>query len=170
MTYYKFYWDDGESSQWLGPYNPSETISATHTWHTAGNYHIVVKCRDSYWGMSNFSEPSSVEITGPFFEIGTISGGLFKASAEIKNIGAGTATNVKRSITVEGVHNKRIFFVTNSTIELLGPGETTLAQTDKLILGFGKVKITAAALAPGGETYAKTVDGYVILCLVFVIQ
>jgi hypothetical protein len=170
MTYYKFYWDDGTASQWFGPCLPSDTVSATHAWRTAGNYHVVVKCRDSYWGMSNLSEPLSVEITGPFFEIGTISGGLFTASAEIKNVGAGAATQVKRSITVEGVRNKRIFYVTNSTIDLLGPGDTTLAQTDKPILGFGKVKITAAAMSPGGETYAKTVDGFVLLCVVFVFQ
>ncbi len=168
MTYYKFYWDDGESSQWFGPCIPSETIQATHTWRTAGNYHVVVKCRDSYWGMSDLSAPLPVEITGPFFEIGTISGGLCTASAEIKNVGAGAATNVKRSITVEGVRNKRIFFVTNSTIDLLSPGEITNAKTDKPILGFGKVTITAAAVSPGSETYEKTVDGFVLFCYVFV--
>jgi hypothetical protein len=169
-TYYKFYWDDGESSPWLGPYQPSEIVQATHTWRTAGTYHVIVKCRDDYWGMSNPSQPLSVEITGPFFEIGTISGGLCKASAEIQNIGAGAATQVKRSIMVKGVSNKRIFYVTNSTIDVLNPGETTVAQTDKPILGFGKVTITAAAYAPGGETYAKTVDGYVLFCLVLVFR
>ena len=170
VTYYKFYWDDGESSQWLGPYHPSEPVSTTYAWHTAGKYNVVVKCRDEYWGMSNCSQPVPVEITGPFFEIGTISGGLCKARAEITNIGAGAATQVKRSIMVEGVQNKKIFFVTNSTIDLLGSGETTLAQTDKPVLGFGKVKITAAAFAPGGETYSKTVDGYVLFCLVFIFR
>jgi hypothetical protein len=170
VTYYKFYWGDGKSSQWLGPCNPSETVSAQHTWDTAGMYDVVVKCRDDFWGMSNFSESLPVEITGPFFEIGRISGGLFKASAVIKNSGVGAATNVKRSITVEGVYNKKIFFVTNSTIDFLDSGETTLAQTDKPILGFGKVKITAAAYSPGGEKFSKTVDGYVFLCLVLVLK
>jgi hypothetical protein len=170
VTYYKFYWGDGKTSQWLGPCNPSETVSAQHIWDTAGTYDVVVKCRDGYWGMSNFSNPLPVEITGPFFEIGRISGGLLKASAEIKNIGAGAATNVKRSITVEGVHNKKIFVVTNSTIDLLGSGETTLAQTDKPLLGFGKVRIIAVAYAPGGEKFSKTVNGYVLFCLVFVVQ
>lgn len=168
-TYYKVYWDDGTASPWLGPHHPSETISATHSWQTAGEYHVVVQCRDMYWGVSNYSDPLLVEITGPFFEIGKISGGLLKVRAEIQNIGAGVATQVKRSITVKGVNNK-IFIVTNSTIPLLDPGETTLAQTDKPILGLGKVKITAAACAPDGEKYSKTVDAYVILCLVFVKQ
>jgi hypothetical protein len=170
VTYYKFYWDDGTSSPWFGPHNVSETVSATHAWHTAGKYNVTVKCRDDYWGMSNYSQPLPVEITGPFFEIGKISGGLCKARAEIKNIGAGAATNVKRSITVEGVQNKKIFVVTNSTIDLLESGDTTLTLTDKPILGFGKVKITAAAYAPCGEKFSKTVDGYVLFCFVFVFQ
>jgi hypothetical protein len=168
-TYYKFYWDDGTASPWLGPYHPSETVSANHSWLTAGQYHVVVRCRDRYWGMSDYSDPLPVEITGPFFEISKIAGGLLKVRAEIKNIGIGDATQVKRSITIKGVHNN-IFIVTNSTIPLLGSGETTLAQTDKPILGLGKVKITAAACAPGGETFSKTVDAYVLVCFVFVVR
>ena len=170
VTYYKFYWGDGESSPWLGPYHPSETVNTTHVWNIAGNYDVVVKCRDSYWGMSNVSDPLPVYITGPFFEIISISGGLLKVSAEIKNSGTGVATNVKRSITVEGVRNKRIFVVTNTTIDLLEAGQTTIAQTDKPILGFGKVKITAAVSSPGGQKFSKTVDAYVLFCFVLVMQ
>jgi hypothetical protein len=167
-TYYKVYWDDGTTSPWLGPYPPSEMFSTTHTWQTAGEYQVVVQCRDMYWGMSNASDPLLVNITGPFFGIGKISGGLLKVTAEIQNTGAGAATQVKRSITVKGDHN-RIYIVTNSTIPLLGPGETTLAQTDKPILGLGKVKITIAALAPGGDTYSKTVNAFVLVCFVIIL-
>lgn len=168
QTYYKFYWGDGQSSQWLGPCNPGETANATHTWTTAGMYTVVVKCRDIYWGMSNLSEAFQVEITGPFFEIEVISGGFCTASAIIENNGEGTARNVKRSIRVEGVSNKNIFYVTNSTIDSLRPEETTRIQSDKPILGFGKVQITAAASSPGGKTYSKTVNGFVLFFLVFI--
>ena len=169
-TYYKFYWDDGSTSEWLGPYHPSETVTATHTWQTAGEYHVVVKCRDMYWGVSAVSDPLSVDITGPFFEIGKISGGLLKVHAEIKNCGAGTATDVKRSITVEGVHNKRIFVVTNTTVDLLEPGQITIAQTDKPLLGFGKLRITVVAFSPGGEKASKTVDAYLLFCFVLIVR
>lgn len=170
QTYYKFYWADGETSEWLGPYNPSEIVSTIHAWKNAGVFDVMVKCRDSYWGMSNYSDVFPVTITGPFFEIGTITGGLLQVSADITNVGAGAATNVKRSITIEGVRNKRIFIVTNSTLDLLGSGESTLAQTDKPVLGFGKVTITAAAWSPGGPLSSKTVDGFVLFCFVFIVK
>jgi len=170
LTYYKFYWGNGESSQWLGPFNPSENVTAKYTWRFSGEYNVEVKCRDMYWGVSNFSNPLNVKITGPFFEIGKISGGFFKASAEIKNIGAGFATNVKRSITVEGGINNKIFVVTNNTIDFLNSSDKTIAKTDKPIIGFGKVQITAAVWSPGCEKVIKTVEGYVFLFFVLVLK
>ena len=169
-TYYKFFWGDGQSSLWLGPYNPSETVSASHVWTIAGDYNVTVKARDSYWGVSNVSEPLTVNITGPFFEIISITGGLLKANAEIQNSGLGTATNVKRSIMVQAVRTHRFYVVTNSTIDLLESGQITTAQTDKPFLGFGKIQITAAAYSPGGEKTIKTVDGYLLFFFVLVLQ
>jgi hypothetical protein len=168
-TYYKFYWGDGQSSLWLGPYNPSETVSASHVWNRSGIYDVVVKCRDGYWAMSDISSSLPVNITGPFFEIGTIKGGFLTVSAEITNSGEGIATQVKRSITIERVRNNKIIVVTNTTIDQLEPGQSTMAQTDKPILGLGKIRITAAACAPNGQVFSKTVDAYVLLCFVLVI-
>jgi hypothetical protein len=170
LTFYKFYWGDGESSEWLGPYSPLENVTAKHTWLFSGEYNIEVKCRDINWGMSDLSDSLKVIITGPFFEIGKITGGFFKASAEINNIGAGYATNIKRSISVKDVNNNKIFVVTNSTIDFLDSGDTTIARTDKPVIGFGKVKITAAASAPGCQEVSKTVDGYVFLYFVLALN
>ena len=169
-TYYKFFWGDGHSSPWLGPYHPSETVSASHVWTMAGDYDVTVKVRDPYWGVSNASEAHPVNITGPFFEITSITGGLLKATAEIQNSGVGTATNVKRSIMIQAVRTHRLIIVTNSSIDCLEPGQTTIAETDKPFLGFGKIQITAAAYSPGGEKTVKTVEGYLLFCFVLVLQ
>ena len=118
--------------------------------------------------MSDFSESLIINIEGPFLEIGKIKGGLFKASAEIINIGAGYATNVKRSITVKGVNNN-IYYVTNSSIDILASHETTIARTDKLLKGFGNVIVTATTSAPGIEKVSKTVNGYLLFYYLLVI-
>jgi len=167
-TYYKFYWGDEESSEWLGPFNGGEEISESHIWTKKGNYEVKVRCRDLIWGMSEYSDPLTVEIDGPFLEIGEIKGGLLKASGEIKNVGAGIASNVKRSITVRGGILNKILIVTNSTIDKLDPGVVTIAETDKSIWGLGNVKITVVTSAPGVSHISKTVDGYVFLFFVII--
>ena len=68
------------------------------------------------------------------------------------------------------VNNNKIFVVTNSTIDFLDSGDTTIARTDKPVIGFGKVKITAAASAPGCLEVSKTVDGYVFLYFVLALK
>ncbi|MCK4995304.1 MAG: M20/M25/M40 family metallo-hydrolase [Thermoplasmatales archaeon] len=40
--YYKVYWDDGHTTEWLGPYSSGESITLSHAWGEAGNY--MIKC------------------------------------------------------------------------------------------------------------------------------
>jgi hypothetical protein len=63
QMYYNFSWDDENFSGWLGPYNSSETIEATHSWTLPGNYEIIVKAKDIYNAESNWSEPLSINIS-----------------------------------------------------------------------------------------------------------
>jgi len=46
QVYYKWDWGDGENSEWLGPYNSGEVISAIHAWSTANDYKVKVKAKD----------------------------------------------------------------------------------------------------------------------------
>ncbi|MDH7517620.1 MAG: C25 family cysteine peptidase [Candidatus Thermoplasmatota archaeon] len=60
QVFYKWYWGDGNFSDWIGPYNSSETATATHTWSEKGTYQIKVKARDTYGEESDWSEPLAV--------------------------------------------------------------------------------------------------------------
>ncbi len=61
QVWYKWSWGDGEQSNWLGPYGPGETCSASYTWgERARNLEVKVKAKDAYGGESSWSDPLSV--------------------------------------------------------------------------------------------------------------
>jgi hypothetical protein len=62
MLLYRFDWDDGTMSSWLGPYPPGERASATHTWNRTGAFGIRVKARDIYGEESEWSDPLGVSM------------------------------------------------------------------------------------------------------------
>ncbi len=75
QIFYLFDWGDGEYSEWIGPVNSGETVSAFHTWFELGDYNLRVRARDE-WGCvslwSDIKEFPIVENTPP--DIPTISG------------------------------------------------------------------------------------------------
>ena len=79
----------------------------------------------------------------PVFEVGNITGGLFKVTAEIKNSGGVVATGVDWSITLDGglllLDGENL-----GRIASIPAGEEKTIISD-LILGFGKTLITATA-------------------------
>lgn len=62
QIYYKWSWGDGNFSNWFGPYNSSETVSASHSWSTKGKYDIRVKARDVDGLESSWSDSLSFSI------------------------------------------------------------------------------------------------------------
>ena len=56
-VYYKWSWGDGTFSEWLGPFNSGEIVSAIHSWPETGRYKIKVKARDVYRDESDWSDP-----------------------------------------------------------------------------------------------------------------
>jgi len=73
-VYYLFDWDDGEYSEWLGPYTSGEIIEENHIWTEKGKYFVKVKAKDTEDHESPWSEPLTVTIE-PFelFLFGRIS-------------------------------------------------------------------------------------------------
>jgi hypothetical protein len=76
MIFYLFDWGDGEYSDWIGPYNSGETVTASHTWTELGEYDIRVRARDEWGCVCTWSdvkpfpiventEPNIPTITGP---------------------------------------------------------------------------------------------------------
>lgn len=46
QVYYLINWGDGNSSGWIGPYEPDETASISHVWSEEGTFKIKVKAKD----------------------------------------------------------------------------------------------------------------------------
>jgi hypothetical protein len=63
QIYYRFDWDDGSNSGWLGPYSSGETVTGSHIWTELGTYNVTVKARDVWGAGSVLSEPLTVVIT-----------------------------------------------------------------------------------------------------------
>ena len=62
-VFYKFDWGSGETSEWLGPYNSGEIVTATHSWSGIGAYIVKVIAKDNKSSNSEWSDPIRVEIT-----------------------------------------------------------------------------------------------------------
>lgn len=64
--YYRFDWDDGEITDWIGPVSSGETVEANHRWTQSGYYRVKVQAKDSHGALSDWSitldYPSGVSI------------------------------------------------------------------------------------------------------------
>jgi hypothetical protein len=60
--YYKWDWDDGTTSKWLGPYKNGIKITESHIWVNRGDYNVRVKVKDKWGGESNWSNPIHITI------------------------------------------------------------------------------------------------------------
>jgi hypothetical protein len=107
-VFYLFDWGDSSESTWVGPFESGESINISHLWYERGTYTIKVKAKDTFDAESNWSEPLSITILGPYLTLGAITGGL-GLSIEIKNIGENDAENVEVDIqTSKGIFVKSI--------------------------------------------------------------
>jgi hypothetical protein len=138
-VYYMVSWGDS-ISDWLGPYASGDVVSLKHTWDFVGDYSVTVKAKDSEGLESGWSETSQISVVAlPRIEIGDITASFGSISAQIKNVGAGDATNVDWSISLEG---KLVFFgkETTGSFTKIIPGFSPKAKTS-FVFGFGSVDI-----------------------------
>jgi len=62
QVYYKWSWGDGNSSDWLGPFDSQEIVNASYTWIQRGTYLIKVKAKDPFGFESDWSDTTSITI------------------------------------------------------------------------------------------------------------
>jgi hypothetical protein len=53
---YRFNWDSGDTSAWIGPYPSGEVVTASHQWSIPGTYDIEVQARDTLGNIGDWSE------------------------------------------------------------------------------------------------------------------
>jgi len=159
--YYLFDWGDGTDSGWLGPYPSGTLVEASHTWTYADTFGVRLKAKDTMDGP--WSDPLSVEITGPRIEIGNIDGGLLKVGTVIQNDGDIELTDVNWKLTLAG----GAFIGKETTGEGLtvpANGEATISSG--LIFGFRPTEITVEAWIQDGPSDMRQQDGFVFLFFV----
>lgn len=158
--FYLFDWNDGASSGWVGPYNSSVPGSASHAWANTGTFLVKVKAKDVNGAESDWSASHSISISlGPVLEIQSISGGVLKVKAVIKNTGEGAAANINWSIKVVG--GAWIGKESTGKISALAAGGTQKVSS-MIILGFGKTVVTVTAEVPA--SYAtQSQNGTILL-------
>jgi len=57
-----FDWGDGKFSEWIGPKDSGEEVTASHTWASEGNFSIRVKAKDDHGILSEWSDPLSISM------------------------------------------------------------------------------------------------------------
>lgn len=65
---YKFYWGNGDFSDWLGPVNSEQTMITTYSWHMSGTYPVHVIVKDETGLISEWSEGKTITIREDMFE------------------------------------------------------------------------------------------------------
>jgi len=162
--YYWFEWGDGENSGWLGPYPSVELVNKSHVWMESGEYEIKVKAKDIFDAESNWSDSIKITIIEPLIQIISVTGGLFRVKAVIKNTGELEATNISWNINlISGYIFKGA--KTSGKIDRLYPGEEITIRS-KLILGLGRTDITINARIQDGGLDIKNADAFVFLFLI----
>jgi hypothetical protein len=162
QVFYKWDWGDGIISDWLGPYNSGELVSADHSWIEGGDYAIKVQARDLYGLKSEWSEQLPIHIGIPAIDISEFTGGFSKVSFIIKNGGDADAINVYWTFTMRGGLAGKIALQFCGDISQLNMGDEQTLSPLKSVFGLGRVTITVDASAPYMETVTETVNGFLL--------
>jgi len=72
--YFYVDWGDGDTENWIGPYDSGETVTVNHSWSSAStSFNIRVKAKDSYgaegdWKTLTVQTPKTKKYTFPLLE------------------------------------------------------------------------------------------------------
>ena len=172
QVYYMIRFGDGETGDWIGPYNSSDEIAVKHVYDEAGTYEVTAKAKDIHGAESDWSyyphiikitqgeEPDEgLEITFPgLIQVGTI-------VADIENVGDEKVYNVSWNLSI--TKDKGLF-----KFDAKSSGEITSLDSDKskevecplpteTSLKIGRVEIKATAEVDG-DKYTETEQGFII--------
>jgi PKD domain len=157
--YYLFDWGDGTDSGWLGPYTSGAMVEANHAWTSGGTYDVKLKAKDDTVD-GPWSDPLTVQMSGPSIQLQNVKGGLFKVSAEIKNNWNEAVSNVNWNITLQ----MGAFIGKKTTgLNLTIPANSSVTIQSGLILGFGTTSIRVEAYIPDGPSATIQRSGSIFL-------
>ncbi len=62
--YYRYCWQEGDTSQWNGPFDGGDTCKILHSWAAAGTFDVVAQAKDEWNDMGNWSSSTRVVVYG----------------------------------------------------------------------------------------------------------
>jgi len=147
--YVMWNWGDNSTLEWFGPYQPGGPVQASHTWTRSGVFDVSVKIRDDCGYESIWSDPHTITIIAPEFEIDSISTEPGKIKVSLNNIGELDCRDIQWNIKLDGGF---IIFGQESSGKLLGiPTGGSGTITSDFILGIGNTVVTVTAELEGIE-------------------
>ena len=157
LLYFKWSWGDGSESNWTGPFRSGQKVAALHSWNTTGTYEITAIVKDTEGLMSEWSDPTAVQIQGVDLAIGPIQGGRDIRSSIINNgnipaYGVIYTINIEGGLTLLG----RNTFGMRSTVS--DGGELVICSDP--VFGLGNVKIRIEVEAPNNEYCVSSTDAF----------
>jgi uncharacterized repeat protein (TIGR01451 family) len=170
-VYYKFDWNDGTYSDWLGPYNSGQEIKVKNVWQNVGIYNVRAKAKDEFLGEeSDWSYyPAKVEIDPPLMPSIDI---IFKpgfglsVKVNIKNTGEVDFQNVKWNLTIQRMGLfKRILWQSDDIIPYFPVGNQVTVEGNPSSLGL--IMVTMRVTAPGMDPVEFSIDGYIFSRMIY---
>ncbi|MFA5103450.1 MAG: PKD domain-containing protein [Candidatus Thermoplasmatota archaeon] len=149
---YTWAWEFGDG-------DTADVQNPTHAYDTAGTYTATLTVTDATSAVVTDDATVTIVAPQPTLEIGTVTGG-FGLKASVKNTGAGAATNVDWTITLDG---KLVFLGKSSTgtiATLAASGEEPIKA--KFIFGIGNTNIKISATCDEGKTAEVTKTALVL--------
>jgi hypothetical protein len=148
---YKFNWGDGTESDWIGPVSSGESVTTSHAWAELGNFTVKVRAKDIEDAVGYWSEPFTVQMTLPELSLGTISGGLLKASVNLRNYGLAEADAISWTITLDG----GVILLGKETTGVIPTIEASGVTTinSGLVFGFGPTRVIVTVEFDEGSDY-----------------
>ncbi|MBU1940682.1 MAG: PKD domain-containing protein, partial [Candidatus Thermoplasmatota archaeon] len=141
--FYLFDWGDGYQSDWIGPIDSGDPVSASHAWESNGVYNVTVRAKDDEGAMSRWCDPHAMVIDVPMLDIAPINGKLIKISSAIRNQGVAEADDVNWVMALDG--GVILFGKEHSgTITTIPAGGSVEVQSG-LIFGFGQTRVILTA-------------------------
>ncbi|HIG99695.1 MAG TPA: hypothetical protein HA258_03840 [Thermoplasmata archaeon] len=116
-----------------------------------GTYYYCVRGHNSVRGWGENSTLQVINVTQgggenhPIISLGNFTASPGKISMTVKNIGDANATKVNVTLEVHGGMFGMISSKRTATFPMLSIGQERLLTTDKFLLGFGKITLTASA-------------------------
>jgi PKD repeat protein len=156
---------------WQWDFDNDGTIDSTIQnplwYYDPGIYSVSLTVSDGHISDTETKENYITAVAPSEVEIGNITGGMLKISAEILNKGDINVTSVNWSITVTGFV---LLGKTNSgTIPSIPIGGSEVVS-DRPIIGLGNIIITVKVDVPGSGQLTKTVRGFLFLFIVLGIK